>query len=116
MKEDALELMDEELDDKQTRQTIRRGFIRKVYGIIFFQLLLTTIIIYIAMTNELIMKYMYANVWPLYISCISAVLLMIILICGHMTEIVPLNFILLFAITFCEAVMASYTTIYFEPV
>ena len=68
------------------------------------------------MTNELIMKYMYANVWPLYISCISAVLLMIILICGHMTEIVPLNFILLFAITFCEAVMASYTTIYFEPV
>ena len=116
MKEDALELMDEELEDKQTRQTIRRGFIRKVYGIIFFQLLMTTIIIYIAMTNELIMKYIYANVWPLYISCISAVLLIIILICGHMTEIVPLNFILLFAITFCEAVMASYTTIYFEPV
>ena len=59
MKEDALELMDEEFEDKQTKQTIRRGFIRKVYGIIFFQLLTTTIIIYIAMTNELIMNIMY---------------------------------------------------------
>ena len=58
MKEDALELMDEEQEEKVTFITIRRGFIRKVYGIIFFQLLITTIVIYYSMTNEILKKYL----------------------------------------------------------
>ena len=116
MKEDALELMDEEQDEKMTFDTIRRGFIRKVYGIIFFQLLITTIVIYITMANELIMKFMFANVWPLYTSCVASIILVIILVCGKITRIVPANYILLFILTGLEAIMVSYTTIYFEPV
>lgn len=116
MKEDTLELMDEEQEEKVSFVTIRRGFIRKVYGIIFFQLLITTIGVYIAMTNELIMKYMYANVWPLYTSCIGQILLIILLIYGQLTVVIPVNYIFLLSITLLETVMVSYTTIYFEPV
>ena len=116
MKEDSLELMDEKQEEKVTFETIRRGFIRKVYGIILFQLIITTIVVYYAMTNELIMKYMYANVWPLYTSCVASIILVIILICGQLTQVIPLNYFILIFITLLEAIMVSYTTIYFEPV
>ena len=116
MKEDSLELMDEKQEEKVTFETIRRGFIRKVYGIILFQLIITTIVVYYAMTNELIMKYMYANVWPLYTSCVAAIILVIILICGQLTQVIPVNYFILIFITLLEAIMVSYTTIYFEPV
>ena len=116
MKEDSLELMDEKQEEKVTFETIRRGFIRKVYGIILFQLIITTIVVYYAMTNELIMKYMYANVWPLYTSCVASIILVIILICGQLTQVIPVNYFILIFITLLEAIMVSYTTIYFEPV
>ena len=116
MKEDSLELMDEKQEEKVTFETIRRGFIRKVYGIILFQLIITTIVVYYAMTNELIMKYMYANVWPLYTSCVASIILVIILICGQITQVIPVNYFILIFITLLEAIMVSYTTIYFEPV
>ena len=39
MKEDMIELMDEDKDDEmKIGAKLRLGFIRKVYGIIFFQL------------------------------------------------------------------------------
>jgi FtsH-binding integral membrane protein len=116
MKEDSLELMDEKQEEKVTFETIRRGFIRKVYGIILFQLIITTIVVYYAMTNEFIMKYMYANVWPLYTSCVASIILVIILICGQITQVIPINYFILIFITLLEAVMVSYTTIYFEPI
>ena len=116
MKEESLEVMDEEFEEKKTFETIRRGFIRKVYGIIFFQLLITTTLIYFSMTNEILMKFMLANVWPLYLSCIGSIIVVIILICGKLTRTVPVNYFLLIVLTLLEGFMASYTTIYFQPI
>ena len=116
MKEESFEVMDEEFEEKKSFETIRRGFIRKVYGIIFFQLLITTIVIYYSMTNEILKKFMLANAWPLYLSCIASIIVVIILVCGKLTRTVPVNYFLLISLTLLEGIMASYTTIYFEPI
>ena len=116
MKEESLEVMDEEFEEKKTFETIRRGFIRKVYGIIFFQLLITTTVIYFSMTNEILMKFMLSNVWSLYLSCVASIIVVIILVCGKLTRTVPVNYFLLIVLTLLEAFMASYTTIYFQPI
>ena len=116
MKEESLEVMDEEFEEKKTFETIRRGFIRKVYGIIFFQLLITTTVIYFSMTNEILMKFMLSNVWSLYLSCVTSIIVVIILVCGKLTRTVPVNYFLLIVLTLLEAFMASYTTIYFQPI
>ena len=116
MKEESLEVMDEEFEEKKTFETIRRGFIRKVYGIIFFQLLITTTLIYFSMTNEILMKFMLSNVWSLYLSCVASIIVVIILVCGKLTRTVPVNYFLLIVLTLLEAFMASYTTIYFQPI
>jgi len=116
MKEESLEVMDEEFEEKKTFETIRRGFIRKVYGIIFFQLLITTTVIYFSITNEILMKFMLSNVWPLYLSCVASIIVVIILVCGKLTRTVPVNYFLLIVLTLLEAFMASYTTIYFQPI
>jgi FtsH-binding integral membrane protein len=116
MKEESLEVMDEEFEEKKTFETIRRGFIRKVYGIILFQLLITTTVIYFSMTNEILMKFMLSNVWPLYLSCVASITVVIILVCGKLTRTVPVNYFLLIVLTLLEAFMASYTTIYFQPI
>ena len=116
MKEESLEVMDEEFEEKKTFEIIRRGFIRKVYGIIFFQLLITTTVIYFSMTNEILMKFMLSNVWPLYLSCVASIMVVIILVCGKLTRTIPVNYFLLIVLTLLEAFMASYTTIYFQPI
>ena len=58
MKEDMIELMDEDRDDEKMIQAkLRLGFIRKVYGIIFFQLLITTGVIYFEPSNNDLYDY-----------------------------------------------------------
>ena len=96
MKEDALELMvDDKEDDKIIERKLRKGFITKVYGIIFFQLLITTIAVYISLVNEAIMKFMMQNNYVIFFSAISAIIVLLIMVCGKLTNVVPINYILL---------------------
>ncbi len=117
MKEESLELMD---DDKEFEVSIdkklRKGFITKVYGIIFFQLLITTSAVYISLVNEAIMKFMTQNYYIIYITSISAFLVLLILVCGKLTNVVPINYILLLIFTLFESISIAFVTVYYDPI
>ena len=117
MKEDALELMvDDKEDDKIIERKLRKGFITKVYGIIFFQLLITTIAVYISLVNEAIMKFMMQNNYVIFFSAISAIIVLLILVCGKLTNVVPINYILLLIFTIFESITVAFVTVYYEPI
>ena len=117
MKEDALELMvDDKEDDKIIERKLRKGFITKVYGIIFFQLLITTIAVYISLVNEAIMKFMMQNNYVIFFSAISAIIVLLIMVCGKLTNVVPINYILLLIFTLFESITVAFITVYYEPI
>ena len=96
MKEDMIELMDEDRDDEKMIQAkLRLGFIRKVYGIIFFQLLITTGVIYFVMSSPAIMTYMITYYWLSIFTSIITIIFMIMLICCKLSNVVPANYIIL---------------------
>ena len=117
MKEDALELMvDDKEDEKIIERKLRKGFITKVYGIIFFQLLITTIAVYISLVNEAIMKFMMQNNYVIFFSAISAIIVLLIMVCGKLTNVVPINYILLLIFTIFESITVAFVTVYYEPI
>ena len=115
-KDEAFELMSEENENKEIERKLRNGFIRKVYGTIFFQLLITTAVVYYVMITESIMNYMFQNTNLIFLPLILSIGIMLILVCTQASQQVPLNYILLIAFTLLEAFMVSFTTIYFDPI
>ena len=115
-KDEAFELMSEENENKEIERKLRNGFIRKVYGTIFFQLLITTAVVYYVMSNESIMNYMFQNTNLIFLPLILSIGIMLILVCTQASKQVPLNYILLIVFTLLEAFMVSFTTIYFDPI
>ena len=115
-KDEAFELMSEENENKEIERKLRNGFIRKVYGTIFFQLLITTAVVYYVMINESIMNYMFQNTNLIFLPLILSIGIMLILVCTQASQQVPLNYILLIVFTLLEAFMVSFTTIYFDPI
>jgi FtsH-binding integral membrane protein len=87
----------------------RLGFVRKVYGILSAQLLLTTAFVYIALTrfdNVLNSSWAYAL---LVISAIITVIISFMLILStSLARTVPTNYILLLTFTLCESFMVSF--------
>ena len=117
MKEDDLELMvDDKEDDKIIERKLRKGFITKVYGIIFAQLLITTITVYISLVNEAIMKFMMQNNYIIFFSAISAIIVLLILVCGKLTNVVPINYVLLLIFTIFESITVAFVTVFYEPI
>ena len=114
-KYDTLELISEENENKEIERTLRNGFIRKVYGTIFFQLLITTLIVYYVMTNQSLMNFMFIHTNLIFVPLIFSIGIMLVLICSKASQKVPLNYILLIVFTICEGFTISFTTIYFEP-
>lgn len=80
---------------------IRMGFLRKVYGILTSQLLLTTVIAAAFMMHEGIKDYVQKNNWMLLVAMLGTlVVLFPLMIKRHET---PINYILLGAFTVMEA-------------
>jgi len=117
MKEDDLELMvDDKEDDKIIERKLRKGFITKVYGIIFVQLLITTITVYTSLVNEAIIKFMMQNNYIIFFSAISAIIVLLILVCGKLTNVVPINYVLLLIFTIFESITVAFVTVFYEPI
>lgn len=115
-KEDYLYEIEDDQTEQQIKQKIRLGFIRKVYGIILLQVLITTIAIYVAMISEGLRTFIQTNPAFIYL-CIAGVLFteIPVLCCKSIAQTVPLNYILLFIFTLCESYILASTTISFEP-
>ena len=116
-KDESYDVMEE--DDKteeQIQQKIRIGFIRKVYGIILFQLLISSIVIYFAVTSKHFQYFIASNPALIYLAIAGALLIEIpIICCQSVAQKVPLNYILLLGFTLCESYLLASTTITFEP-
>lgn len=92
---------------QDVHQQLRMGFIRKVYGILSFQLLLTVGICAVMMLDTSIRDYCL-NSWALlYAGVIMSFVTLIPLMCCC-RKAYPMNFILLLCFTVCEAIVIGY--------
>ena len=87
---------------------LRLGFIRKVYGVLSVQLLVTMVMCMFSIVSTSYAKFQIQNPAFVWISMIGAIIIMIALICFRsVSRTVPTNYILLFAFTFFEGYMVS---------
>jgi FtsH-binding integral membrane protein len=111
----TFEIADEEMKNK-IRDELQLGFIRKVYGILSFQFLITIIFSVIAIQYKEIGFFMQENTWIMW-SCfiISSILLFVMFLWKDASRKVPINYILLFLWTTCEAYIVATLTSIFDP-
>ena len=115
-KDESFEILEEDKTEEQIQQKLRLGFIRKVYGIIAFQLLITTVVIYFTVTSKVIQQFMVLNPALMYLFLAGAILTEIpIFCCQSVANKVPLNYVLLLIFTACESYLVAYITIFYEP-
>lgn len=96
--------------------TIRLGFIRKVYGILSIQLLITTIFTFYAMISQSLKEFMVTHLGILIVIFILLIILPIIIVCcqGIMRQ-VPQNYIILFLFTLAESYCVAFICAYTRP-
>ncbi|XP_057652991.1 protein lifeguard 4-like [Diorhabda carinulata] len=82
-------------------KTIRLGFIRKVYGLLSMQILLTFIIASICLFTRPIRNFVHTNDWMMMLSLIASIAILIPLHFKRKES--PANFILLTAFTVVQA-------------
>ena len=87
---------------------IRQGFISKVYGIVFSQLALTTVIVLLWLASKGISKFLVESTWFFIIWIIGTVVTeLMILCCSKFARKVPNNYICLFVFTFFESMVVA---------
>lgn len=96
-------------DSSLSSTNIRLSFIRKVYGILGFQLILTTLICIISMTSADFAQFQAENVGVFIgVAVLSVIVLLAILCFKTVAKTVPTNYICLTIFTICEAYMVSF--------
>lgn len=91
-----------------TELTMRLGFIRKVYGILSLQLILTTFMCLISMTCPTYAQFQHKNSWLIWVALIASIVIMLAICCiPGVAKTVPTNYVLLFAFTGCEGYIVS---------
>jgi FtsH-binding integral membrane protein len=94
---------------KRIETQIRNGFIRKVFGIVSAQILLTTIICYYSLTSPSFLKFQIENPWTLQMAMLFVILFpCTILACMSLWRKVPQNYICLGIFTLLEAYIVGY--------
>lgn len=100
-----------EFKNEKFTQNLRIDFIRKVYGILIFQLLITVILCVFAMYNKSYYLFMVSNAGIALMICAAVLTIVIIIMlfcCIQNARKVPINYILLSIFTICEGYMVSY--------
>lgn len=88
---------------------MRLGFIRKVYGILSFQLLFTFAMVTLSCMNKSFSNFQIQNTAIFYLCLIASLITSITLICFRgISRSTPLNYILLGVFTFCESYLVSF--------
>ncbi len=88
--------------------TMRLGFIRKVYGILSVQLLVTFTLCCVSMASTSFAKFQQGNPGIMIVCLIATLVIMICLLCiPHLVRNSPTNYILLGAFTLFESYLVS---------
>lgn len=94
---------------------LRIGFIRKVYGILSIQLLITAIFVGMTFFRE-VRFFMYENIALFYSAMGISLIIILSMICfPRLFRVSPTNYILLFAWTVCEAYMVGTASAFNPP-
>lgn len=95
---------------------IRNGFIRKVYGILSIQLLITTLFTITSCTSSSFAKFQQDSL-GIFILCFFLTLALpcVIVCCKSAMSKVPNNYIILFTFTFAESYLVSYICSVTDP-
>jgi FtsH-binding integral membrane protein len=97
------------VDKMNIESKLRLGFIRKVYGILSIQLLITTFLCIISMSSPTFSKFQVKNSWLSIVCALASIAIMFVICCfREVGRKVPTNYILLFVFTGCEAYVVSY--------
>ena len=87
---------------------IRHAFIRKVYSIITFQLMITVAITALFVFTKPVKEFFYTNSWILWLSMIGTIVIMLVLVCCEsVSRNFPLNMILLMVFTVMESILVG---------
>jgi len=94
---------------KDISTEIRLGFIRKVYGILSAQLLLTCLLSFIAMESKSYQNFLLNHIGLIYFFIFLIIVIsFIIQCCSNLMQSVPQNYIILFLFTFAESYLISF--------
>lgn len=86
----------------------RNNFVRKVYSILGFQLLITACITAIPLKSDHARLWMDDHTGLLIAACVGSLVVCCTMICClQLTRMVPINYILLLLFTVCEAYMLA---------
>jgi FtsH-binding integral membrane protein len=94
------------------------GFIRKVFGIVGSQLILTALMITLSMTSKPLNDYQRSgsSTWTLIVAIILDIVILYVLMCNRrLARKVPGNYIMLGTFTACLAWAVSFLCIKYDP-
>lgn len=111
----ALNVDNEEGSEENIHMQMRLGFIRKVYGILSLQLLIT--VLFCAATfYSAVKEFMLLNMALFWIAASLSIILIIPLICfKSIARKVPMNYIVLITWTICEAYIVGCCCALYDP-
>ena len=103
-------------DDIEIAHNIRKGFIVKVYGIIIFQLIITSIVVFLALKINSFKLFIINHFWLNYLSLFISLACVLCPICFQgIYKKVPTNYIILFVFTLSESWVVAYQTCLYTP-
>ena len=88
---------------------LRLGFIRKVFGIVSTQLLITTLFCLLSMSSKEFLNFQIKNIAIFFVCIIGIIIIPIIMICFESTlRKVPNNYVMLSLFTICESYIVGF--------
>jgi FtsH-binding integral membrane protein len=100
--------------DHEKRNTM--NFIKKVYSILTVQLLIVVSACLLTMFDKSVSRFQRKNKEIFYVAMVLSILLLLLITCVDIARRkVPINYILLFIFTVCEAYMVSYACAVSKP-
>lgn len=87
---------DEEELEKKIMEKIREGFIGKVYGVLAYQIILTSIVLYIGLVNSTFQEYLLSSNVIYSLCCITSIVCLLLPVFNStLYQKVPTNYIIL---------------------
>jgi FtsH-binding integral membrane protein len=109
---------EEYFNPQELNKNTRLGFVRKVFGIVAFQLAFTAFVISLPMYSYTVQDYIRSNdaIWTFVVAFIVMITIMYSLFCYRsVARAVPTNYILLGIFTLAEAWTVSFICSFYSP-
>eukprot|EP00892_Ulva_mutabilis_P010332 jgi/Ulvmu1/7671/UM038_0100.1 len=97
-------------DASEWSREVRRGFIRKVLFIVFFQLLLTTGVAVAFYSIDEVRSYVTTNIWPFLVAWALSLVAILLIACVKAVQRYPYNYGMLLFFTACFSVLTGCIT------